>query len=498
MTLHRMTDGLRAFALGLTLLATSFVAAPVAALGGTLPDFTALVREYSPAVVNISTSAKVETEETGDTPDGEPGEMPPFGMPNIPEDHPLNELFRRFFGDQMPEGPHGAMPQSSLGSGFIVSSDGYVISNYHVVRDAGEIVVRLSDRREFKAKVVGSDPRSDIAVLKVDSDGDLPVVKVGRSEALQVGEWVLAIGSPFGFDHSVTAGIVSAKGRSLPNENYVPFIQTDVAINPGNSGGPLFNLDGEVVGVNSQIYSRTGGFMGLSFAIPIDVVMNVYKQLREKGSVSRGWLGVLIQDVTGELAESFKMEKPHGALVSKVLPDSPAARAGIEAGDVITRFDNKPIATSSDLPPMVGTTTVGQKIQVEVIRGGSRRSMVITIGELPESDELAQSAPSAKAPDGSSEIARLKIRVRDLTVAERKQLELKGRGVLVERVRQGPAAAAGVQPRDVIVQVNFKPIDGVETLAAVVAALPAGAKVPMLVHREGSPMFLALEVPGKK
>jgi serine protease Do len=494
MTLHSTTRSARVVA---RWLALSLVALPLVALGASLPDFTALVREYSPAVVNISTTSKPDAEETADADEQAPGrkEMPQFGMPDIPEDHPLNDFFRRFFGDQMPEGPRGFAPQSSLGSGFIVSKDGYVISNYHVVRDAGEIVVRLSDRREFKAKVVGSDPRSDIAVLKIDSKGDLPVVKLGRSDELEVGEWVLAIGSPFGFDHSVTAGIVSAKGRSLPNENYVPFIQTDVAINPGNSGGPLFNLDGEVVGVNSQIYSRTGGFMGVSFAIPIDVVMNVYEQLLDKGSVSRGWLGVLIQDVTGELAESFRMSKPHGALVSKVLPDSPASRAGIEAGDVITRFDGREIATSSDLPPMVGTTTVGQKVQVEVIRGGSQRSMVITIGELPNAEEVAAAEPPPRNDDGSRDIARLKLRVRELTAAERKRLELKGRGVLVERVGQGPAAAAGVQPRDVIVQVNFKPIESAASLAEVVAALPAGAKVPMLVHREGSPMFLALEVP---
>jgi serine protease Do len=479
----------------LFLVSTFACAAPAMALGAAgLPDFTSLVRQNSPAVVNISTSAKLD--ELADA-GGEGGEnqMPQLEMPNIPEDHPLNELFRRFFGDQMPEGPQGMMPQSSLGSGFIVSKDGYVISNYHVIKGAGEIVVRLSDRREFKAEVVGSDPRSDIAVLKVKSDGDLPVVKLGRSEALQVGEWVLAIGSPFGFDHSVTAGIVSAKGRSLPNENYVPFIQTDVAINPGNSGGPLFNLDGEVVGVNSQIYSRTGGFMGLSFAIPIDVVMNVYKQLRETGSVSRGWLGVLIQDVTGELAESFKMKMPHGALVSKVLPDSPAAKAGVEAGDVITRFNGKDIATSSDLPPMVGATTVGQKIEVDIIRDGSKRSMVITIGQLPETDEVAGNEPAPATPDGTARIDRLKISVRELTAPEREELELKGRGVLVEQVKQGPASAAGLQQMDVIVQINFKPVDSIATLKKLVGALAGGTKVPMLIHREGSPMFLALEVP---
>lgn len=461
-----------------------------AARSGGLPDFTTLVQQNSPAVVNISTSAS-----RSDGSDEGGGEDPQFKVPKLPDDHPLNDLFRRFFGDQMPESPRGFLPQSSLGSGFIVSKDGYVISNYHVVKGAGEIVVRLSDRRELKAEVVGSDPRTDIAVLKLTADGDLPVVKLGRSETLQVGEWVLAIGSPFGFDHSVTAGIVSAKGRSLPNENYVPFIQTDVAINPGNSGGPLFNLDGEVVGVNSQIYSRTGGFMGLSFAIPIDVVMNVYEQLRATGSVSRGWLGVLIQDVTGELAESFKMKMPHGALVSKVLPDSPAAQAGLEPGDVITRFDGKSIATSSDLPPMVGATRVGQKVELQIVRGGSARGLVITIGQLPEEDEQADVAPATRRPDGSTEVAKLKMSIRELTKAERNRLEAKSRGVLVERVKPGPAAAAGLQPMDVIVQLNFETVTSVKDFTAAVDKLTPGSKVPMLVQREGSPMFLALEVP---
>ena len=272
-----------------------------------LPDFTELVNANRAAVVNIGTIGVRRSKQRRQ----QPGPPPSHGMPG--EENPLQDFFDRFFGGKPPGGNNGRQPHSSLGSGFIISEDGYVVSNYHVVREADEIIVRLSDRREYVAEVVGTDPRSDIAVLKVNAEKPLPVLKLGESKALQVGEWVLAIGSPFGFDHSVTAGIVSAKGRSLPNENYVPFIQTDVAINPGNSGGPLFNLDGEVVGVNSQIYSRTGGFMGLSFAIPIDVVVNVYTQLRNKGTVTRGWLGVLIQDVTRELAESFKMKKPYGA-----------------------------------------------------------------------------------------------------------------------------------------------------------------------------------------
>ncbi len=457
---------------------------------GALPDFTEMVSQYSPAVVNISSNGRVVDE--ADAPEGEvPGKLPE--MPNAP---PLNELFKKFFGDQMPPGederPEGP---ASLGSGFIISKDGYVISNSHVVKGATEIMVRLSDRRELKAELVGSDPRSDIAVLKVKADGNLPTVKLGKSEALKVGEWVLAIGSPFGFDHSVTAGIVSAKGRSLPNENYVPFIQTDVAINPGNSGGPLFNLAGEVVGVNSQIYSRTGGFMGLSFAIPIDVVMNVYQQIREHGAVSRGWLGVLIQDVTGELAESFKMPTPHGALVSKVLPESPAGKAGIKAGDVITSFNGAEISLSSDLPPMVGTTSVGQSIPVEILRDGSARRLTVVIGKLPESEQLAghKDAP-ANAEKGVLD-SRIKAHVRDLKPDELPELKLKSAGVLVEKLKPGPALQAGVQVGDVIVQINFRDIKTVAELQAMLKEIPPGTKVPLLVQREGNPMFLALEIP---
>lgn len=459
-------------------------------LGG-LPDFTSMVSEYSPAVVNISTTSRVDEEA-----DAEPSEEElPGGMPNLPDGHPLNDLFKRFFGEQQPgqgERPEGP---SSLGSGFIISKDGYVISNSHVVKGASEIIVRLSDRRELKAELVGSDPRSDIAVLKVKADGDLPTVKLGRSEALKVGEWVLAIGSPFGFDHSVTAGIVSAKGRSLPNENYVPFIQTDVAINPGNSGGPLFNLAGEVVGVNSQIYSRTGGFMGLSFAIPVDVVMNVYKQIRENGAVSRGWLGVLIQDVTGELAESFKMDTPHGALVSKVLPESPAAKAGIKAGDVITKFNGNAINLSSDLPPLVGTTSVGQNIPVEVMRDGSARRMTVEIGKLPEA-EAANERPERK-PEVEKGVfeERLKIRIRDLKQNELDELKQKAPAVVVEQVKAGPAAEAGVQAGDLIVQFNFREIKTPRDLLTAVKDLVAGAKVPVLIQREGNPIFLAVEIP---
>jgi len=336
------------------------VAMPVMAQN--LPDFTQLVETYGPAVVNISTSSKKNNNE-----ENSKEKQPDYrAIPGIPEDSPFYEFFRRFF-DNEGNDFFEERPATSLGSGFIISTDGYVVTNNHVINEAQEIIVRLSDRREFTAKIIGSDKRSDLALLKVEAT-DLPTVKLGSSTNLKVGEWVLAIGSPFGFDYSVTAGIVSAKGRSLPSDTYVPFIQTDVAINPGNSGGPLFNLAGEVIGVNSQIYSRTGGFMGLSFAIPVNVLKDVVEQLKAKGKVTRGWLGVLIQDVTGELAESFSMEKPAGALVAKVLPDSPAAAAKFQVGDIITQFNDKPIERSADLPPLVGSTPVDSKVTTTVIR----------------------------------------------------------------------------------------------------------------------------------
>ena len=461
-----------------------------------LPDFTALAKRNSPAVVNISSTMK---------PAKLSERMPPgYNGPDIPEDSPLGEFFRHFFGDEGPGGPgspgapgggrSGQDPRSSLGSGFIISKDGYIITNYHVVREADEIVVRMSDRTEHPAKIVGSDQRSDVAVLKVTTDKDLPTVTLGDSDKLEVGEWVLAIGSPFGFDYSVTAGIVSAKGRALPNENYVPFIQTDVAINPGNSGGPLFNLKGEVVGVNSQIYSRTGGFMGVSFAIPVQVVLNVYKQLREHGSVSRGWLGVLIQDVTQELAESFAMDKPSGALVSKVLDGSPAEKSGVQTGDVILSFAGSTVERSSELPPMVGNTHVGDKIPMEIIREGKKRSITINIGALPEEEPAVAAGP---LPEKSKLDPKFKIAVTDPSKQQRDQAQVGEGGALVEDIAEGPALSAGIRAGDLIIQLNNHKIGNAKQFRELAATLPAGRSVPVLIQRQGGPLFLAMKVPQK-
>lgn len=445
-------------------------------LARSLPEFSELAKENSPSVVNISTTQQRKN-------------MPQLQMPDIPEDSPLNDFFRHFFGDGM--NPENAPPVSSLGSGFIISEDGYIVTNHHVVNGADEIIVRLNDRSEYTAKLVGTDKHTDIALLKIEAK-NLPVVKIGSSRDLEVGEWVLAIGSPFGFDYSVTAGIVSAKGRSLPNENYIPFIQTDVAINPGNSGGPLFNLDGEAVGVNSQIYSRTGGFMGLSFAIPMDIVMNVYQQLKEKGAVSRGWLGVMIQDVTRELAESFGMSKPGGALVAKVLPDSPADKAGIETGDIILNFNGHEIDISSELPPVVGTTKTGKTVPVRILRNGNEKTINVLITELP-GNEIAQTETGKKEKTFSDN--RLNIKVKDLTREIREQLQLEEQGVLVEEVSEGPADQAGIVPGDVILLIDNKKISTSKMLRELVDDLPRGRSIPVLIHRDGNPMFLAIKLP---
>ncbi|HEY8096375.1 MAG TPA: DegQ family serine endoprotease [Methylobacter sp.] len=443
-----------------------------------LPDFTEMVKTNGVAVVNISTTQKASPE----------AENAPE-QPQLPEGMPpeMEEFFKRFLEEQ--GGGNVPRDTTSLGSGFVISPDGYVLTNSHVVKDADEIVVKLSDHRELLAKVIGSDARTDVALLKVEAK-DLPAVTIGDPNKLQVGEWVLAIGSPFGFEQSVTAGIVSAKGRSLPGGNYVPFIQTDVAINPGNSGGPLFNMEGKVVGINSQIYSRTGGFMGLSFAIPMDVVMNVVDQIKATGKAAHGWLGVQIQDVTRELAESFGMKKPQGALVSKVLPGSPAEKAELQIGDIITEFNGQPIESSGDLPPMVGITPINNKATLKIIRQGEVKTIEFKVGLLPEEvDKLAEAKTAPKLPHN-----RLGINVIDLTDEQRKTLEVTKNGVLVQDVGKGPAKDAGIQRGDVILRIQNSVIRDAADFEKTVKKLPAGKSVAMLVQRQGSPVFLAIKV----
>ncbi|MET1080821.1 MAG: DegQ family serine endoprotease [Pseudomonas sp.] len=446
-----------------------------------LPDFTDLVEKASPAVVNISTRQNLP-------------ERAMTGQPSVPDLEGVPPMFREFLErnqPQVPRAPGGGRQREaqSLGSGFIISSDGYVLTNNHVVADADEIIVRLSDRSELEAKLIGADPRTDVALLKVEGK-DLPIVKLGESDDLKVGAWVLAIGSPFGFDHSVTAGIVSAKGRSLPNESYVPFIQTDVAINPGNSGGPLFNLEGEVIGINSQIFTRSGGFMGLSFAIPITVAMDVANQLKDGGKVSRGWLGVVIQEVNKDLAESFGLERPAGALVAQVLQGGPADKGGLRVGDVILSLDGKPIIMSADLPHLVGGLKAGSSARLEVVREGTRKTLDVTIGALP--DEGAEISP-AEAAGAERSSNRLGVSVVELTAEQKKGLDLKG-GVVIKEVLEGPAALIGLRPGDVITHLNNQAIDTAKTFAQVAQELPKNRSVSMRVLRQGRASFITFKL----
>lgn len=444
-----------------------------------LPDFTELVEEASPAVVNISTRQSTTGRSAG---------------PMVPDLEGLPPIFREFFERSFPDGSQSA-PQrqaQSLGSGFIVSKDGYVLTNNHVVSGADEIFVRLSDRRELEASLVGADPRSDLALLKIDAGADLPVVRMGKSADLKAGEWVLAIGSPFGFEYSVTAGIVSAKGRSLPNESYVPFIQTDVAINPGNSGGPLFNLQGEVVGINSQIFTRSGGFMGLSFAIPVDVAMDVVEQLKSEGAVRRGWLGVVIQEVNKDLAESFGLARPAGALVAQIMPDGPGDKSGLQVGDVILRLNDQEIIMSSDLPHAVGRLRPGTKASMQVVRDGKRQQLTVEIGALPDDDALASaSAPHPGAPAATDN--RLGLVVVELSGEQKKALDLSA-GVVVREVRPGPGAMIGLRPGDVIANLNNRPVTSVAEFEKIARDLPVNRSVSMRVIRQGRASYITFRL----
>ncbi len=445
-----------------------------------LPDFRQLVKQNSAAVVNIRTRSETKPGEVFRAPE----------MPEFPEGSPFNEFFKRFF-----EGPGGATPsprtQRGQGSGFIISSDGYVLTNAHVVKSADEIIVRLNDRREQAAKLVGLDERTDVALLKIDAQ-NLPTVRIGDSDSLEVGEWVLAIGSPFGLEYTATQGIVSALGRNLPSDAYVPFIQSDVAVNPGNSGGPLFNTQGEVVGINSQIFSGTGGYMGVSFAIPIDTAMRVADQLKTDGQVTRGWLGVVIQNLDRELAQSFGLDRAQGALVSKVMPGSPADKAGLEVGDVIVSYDGQDLDRSQQLPYLVGTTAVGKQVPLIVLRDGETLDLRVTIDKLNgQNRQLAMGGGGS----GLDEDARLNLSVADLNKAQRQELELADRGVLVRNVGQGPAREAGIRPGDVILSLNRKDVKSVAQLSALVKSLPKGKSVPVLVQRDKGSLFLALRLP---
>ena len=439
-----------------------------------LPDFTDLVEKQGPAVVNISTTQIIRNA---------------HGLPNLPEGDPFYEFFRRF-APQMPR----EQESQSLGSGFIISTDGYIMTNAHVVDSAEKITVRLTDKREFRAKVIGADRRTDVALLKIEATG-LPKITLGDPNKLKVGEWVVAIGSPFGFDSSVTAGIVSAKGRSLPQDNFVPFIQTDVAINPGNSGGPLFNMNGEVVGINSQIYTRSGGSMGLSFAIPIDVATQVTEQLRSTGKVTRGRIGVTIQELTRELAESFGLSKPAGALISNVEKNGPADKAGIEASDVILKFDGKPVNGSSDLPRMVAATKPGSKVAVELWRKGGSRQVTVEIAEMPEEGKLARAAKKL-ADDVAEAISRLGIAVSELSKEQLQELQING-GLLVEEVKGPAARAAGLQHGDVLLAIGNIPIRSLSQFNEILKQVAKGRNVALLVRRGDAASYVAIRLDEK-
>lgn len=461
--------------LAIYLFIVALIALPASLHAKELPDFTDLVEQQGRAVVNISTVQTQQIDANHFLPE----------IPNIPEDSPFYEFFRRHM--QPFSGPR-KYESRSLGSGFIISKDGYILTNAHVVESANEIKVRLTDKREFNAKVIGVDRKTDVALLKIDAD-DLPVVTQGNPEQLKVGEWVVAIGAPFGFENTVTAGIVSAKGRSLAQESYVPFIQTDVAINPGNSGGPLFNMKGEVVGINSQIYSRTGGFMGLSFAIPIDVAMEIANQLKTFGKISRGRIGVMIQEMTDELAESFNLDKSRGALVSSIEKDGPADKAGIKIRDVILKFDGKNIDTSSDLPRIVGNTKPGAKVPIEVWRNGSIKKLMVTVGEMSGDD----SVPALKQGKSGDVTSKLGLALRELTANEKNQLGVDN-GLLVEEVYNGAARNADVRPGDVILGFNNQDINSIKQFNKLLDDAKKGRNIALLIRRGDVTTFITMKI----
>lgn len=442
-----------------------------------LPDFKSIVKRNQASVVNISTTQQVN-----------PQAMP---LPGMPGGRAMPPGFEQFFG------PFGGRPQPmpreghSLGSGFIISADGQILTNAHVVDGADSIIVKLADNSEKPAKVVGIDKATDVALLKIEASG-LPVVTLGDSSSLEVGDWVLAIGSPFGLEHTATQGIVSAVGRSLPDGNYVPFIQTDVAVNPGNSGGPLFNTQGEVVGINSQIYSRSGGYMGLSFAIPVNVATNVARQLAANGRVERGWLGVGIQGMSAELAKSFGMDKPAGALVGQVDKSGPAIRSGVRPGDVILAYNGKSISEHGELPPLVGETAPGTQVTLKIWRDGKVETVPVTVARLkPAADEQVAANAGDDARPGV-----LNVQVAALTPEQREEAGIDQGGVLVVGVADGPAARAGINEGDIILKVGDRAVESPEQLAGIAQKLPHGKPVPLLVQRDEMRLFLPLTITG--
>lgn len=433
-----------------------------------LPSLADLVEDVSPAVVHISTTRKIEPRKDWF---GGWGEL--WGKPKQPE-----QAQPRFV-------PGG------LGSGFVLSPDGYILTNHHVANDAHEILVRLNDGRELVAEVIGSDERSDVALLKVDAEG-LPAVEIGDPDKMRSGDWVIAIGQPFGFDKTVTAGVVSGKGRVLPGQNYVPLIQTDVAINPGNSGGPLFNLKGEVIGVNSSIYTRSGGYMGVSFAIPIDLVTGVVEQLKDGGSVARGWLGISMQEVDRGLAQSFGLDRPRGALVNGIADDSPADQGGLEVGDVILSYNGEIIDSTSELPPLVGATPIGERVKVEIMRFGKNKTLNIEIGRLDDGTKPSQ---KASKKNGKEKLNSIGLLVGDLEPIERRQTEVEEGGVILRQVLTGVAADVGLRNGDVILRVNGDEIDDADHFIKKINKLESGDTVALQVLRAGRTNFIALPIP---
>lgn len=446
-------------------------------VAGTLPELKTLIKQNRSAVVSISVShIKPKNHLSQRYLKEQLGKLP----------KEFSELFKN-----MPQGPHGfrfggQRKSQAQGSGFITSSDGYIITNTHVIDNADKITVRLADKRQFQAKLIGSDKLSDIALLKIDTK-DLPFVEFGNSEKLDVGEWVVAIGTPFGLDFTATQGIISALSRSLPSETYVPFIQTDAAVNPGSSGGPLFNLKGQVIGVNSQIYSRSGGYMGVSFAIPSNIVKNVTKQLKTDGKVSRGWLGVAIQNIDENLAKSFGLTQTEGSLVSGVIPGSPAEIAGFQVGDVIIRFDDKAVRSAQDLPLLVGNTPVGKDVSVAILRSSEEKALNVIISKLKGKNEEPSIVSLNKGTLG--------VAVTTLTSEERTKLKIKNKGVKIEKVlSNSPADNAGLQTGDIILSVNGKSIESPSTLKTIIQETEGDKPLAILLFRGTGTLFVAVKL----